>query len=550
MELYDTGIIDAMYLAGLVADGERMTKKQLNAWADGAGHSTMISESTVPLVAAESAYGLELAIQWMGSKKEHVASCGWCTYSRMVAALPDDDLDLEEIEKLLEDVAKRIDRAPNRVRYTMNGFVIAVGSHVKPSGETGQGRGAEDRRGFGEPGRHGVQGAAGFRVHREGRIERKTWPEAENDRMKTRATSRRELLLGAAAFSAHRMFAQERAVNLDKLLSLFDYQAEAEKHISHGAWERIMGASADELTMKWNHEAYEHIRLKPRVLNDVSKLDTRVKLFGQEMAFPIILAPTGAQKFVHPEGDLASVRGAAAAQATICISSSASMKVEDIAHAATGPVWFQLYVQKDRAFTKDLVQRAEGAGCRGLCVTVDSPTFGARNREDRAKDELPARELPNLKGKDYLDPTLSWKDIEWLRGFAKTPIMLKGILNPDDAAIAVKTGIAGIIVSNHGARNLDTVPATIDALPLVIERVEGRVPVIVDGGIRRGTDVIKALARGAAAVQIGRPYLWGLGVAGAEGVTRVVNILRREFEMAMMLMGRPTLASIDKSALW
>lgn len=371
--------------------------------------------------------------------------------------------------------------------------------------------------------------------------------------------SRRELLAqvvgGAAAWGtrgvlAQRAFAQDVKPNYEKLLSLFDFQAEAEKHISHGAWERIMGASADELTMRWNHEAYEHIRLKPRILQDVSKLDTRVKLFGQELAFPIILAPTGAQKFVHPEGDMASVRGAAAANATLCISSSASMKVEDIASVAKGPVWFQLYVQKDRGFTKDLVQRAEGSGCRALCVTVDSPTFGARNREDRAKDELPPRELPNLKGKDYLDPTLSWKDIDWLRGFAKTPIMLKGILNPDDAAIAVRAGVAGIIVSNHGARNLDTVPATIDALPLVIDRVQGRVPVIVDGGIRRGTDVIKALARGAAAVQIGRPYLWGLGVAGAEGVTRVVEILRHEFEMAMMSMGRPTLASIDKSALW
>jgi 4-hydroxymandelate oxidase len=367
--------------------------------------------------------------------------------------------------------------------------------------------------------------------------------------------SRRELLFGAAAAGVCRAFAQAPQAqgpkpNLDKLLSLFDYQAEAEKHISHGAWERIMGASADELTMKWNHEAYEHIRLKPRVLQDVSKLDTRVKLFGQEMPFPIILAPTGAQKFVHPEGDLASVRGAATANATICISSSASEKVEDIARTATGPVWFQLYVQRDRGFTKDLVQRAQQSGCRALCVTVDSPTFGARNREDRVKDELPARELPNLKGKDYLDPTLSWKDIEWLRSFSTVPVLLKGILNPDDAALAVRLGADGIIVSNHGARNLDTVPATIDALPLVIEKVEGRVPVIVDGGIRRGTDVIKALARGATAVQIGRPYLWGLGVAGADGVTRVVNILRREFEMAMMLMGRPTLASIDKSVLW
>ena len=153
-------------------------------------------------------------------------------------------------------------------------------------------------------------------------------------------------------------------------------------------------------------------------------------------------------------------------------------------------------------------------------------------------------------GKDYLDPTLSWKDIEWLRSFAKTPVLLKGILNPDDAEIAVKTGVSGIFVSNHGARNLDTVPATIDALPSVVEKVAGRVPVIVDGGIRRGTDVLKALALGAAAVGIGRPYLYGLGVAGSEGVTRVIQILRKEFEMAMMLTGRPTIASIDRSVLW
>jgi 4-hydroxymandelate oxidase len=361
--------------------------------------------------------------------------------------------------------------------------------------------------------------------------------------------SRREMLISAFGLSAMRLRAQQPA-KLDQLLSLFDFQAEAQKHISHGAWERIMGASADEISMRWNHEAYEHIRLKPHILTDVSKLDTRVKLFGEELPFPIVLAPTGAQSFVYPEGDLESVRGAGAAKAAICISSSASMKVEDVAKAATGPVWFQLYVQRDRGFTRDLVQRAEGAGCRVLCVTVDSPTFGARNREERARAELPKRELPNLKGSDYLDPTLTWKDIDWLRGFAKTPVVLKGVLNPDDAATAVKAGVAGIIVSNHGARNLDTVPATIDALPMVVEKVEGRIPVLVDGGVRRGTDVIKALARGAAAVQIGRPYLWGLGVAGAAGVTRVVDILRREFEMAMMLMGRQTIASIDKTALW
>lgn len=364
--------------------------------------------------------------------------------------------------------------------------------------------------------------------------------------------SRRELLragIGLAAF--HKLYAQSSPqAAMDVLLSLFDFETEAQKHISHGAWARISGGAADELTLRWNHEAYERLRLKPRALVDVSKLDTRVTLFGQEFPYPILLAPTGGQKFVHPEGELAAVRGAAAAKATYVISSSASIRVDDIAKAATSPVWFQLYVQRDRAFTRDLVQRAEDSGCRALEVTVDSPTFGARNREERAKSELPERELPNLKGKDYLDPTLTWKDIDWLRSFARRPVLLKGILNPDDAATAVNAGVAGIVVSNHGARNLDTVPATIDALPLVVDRVHGRIPVLVDGGIRRGTDVLKALALGAAAVQIGRPYLWGLGLAGADGVARVVEILRHEFELAMMLAGRPNLPSIDRSVLW
>jgi 4-hydroxymandelate oxidase len=213
-------------------------------------------------------------------------------------------------------------------------------------------------------------------------------------------------------------------------------------------------------------------------------------------------------------------------------------------------VWFQLYVQRDRGFTRDLVQRAEQVGCRAMCVTVDSPSHGARDREYRWKGELPERPLPNFQGKDYLDPTVTWKDIEWLRSFVKTPLLLKGVMDPDDAEIAVQAGVAGIFVSNHGARNLDTAPATIDALPLVAERVAGRVPVLVDGGIRRGTDVLKALALGATAAGIGRPYLHGLAVGGAEGVTRVVEILRRELELAMMLTGRPTIASIDRSVLW
>ncbi len=318
----------------------------------------------------------------------------------------------------------------------------------------------------------------------------------------------------------------------------------------HGAWARIQGGAADEITLRWNREAWQQIRLRPRILVDVSRLDTRVNLLGQELPFPVLLAPTGAQGLIYPNGDLEVADGAAASQATLVISSSASLRVEEIARHAKGPIWFQLYVQRDRGFTKDLVQRAEDSGCRVLCVTIDSPTHGARDREQRAKGELPVRELPNLPGKDYLDPTVTWKDIDWLLSFARTPVLLKGVLNADDAEAAVKAGVAGIVVSNHGGRNLDTAPATAETLPRIVNRLEGRVPVIVDGGIRRGTDVLKALALGAAAVEIGRPYLHGLGVAGAEGVARVVRILRDEFESAMMLAGCPTLASIDRPLLW
>jgi 4-hydroxymandelate oxidase len=218
--------------------------------------------------------------------------------------------------------------------------------------------------------------------------------------------------------------------------------------------------------------------------------------------------------------------------------------------AATGPAWFQLYVQRDRGFTRELVQRAESAGCRALCVTVDSPNHGVRNREDRAKALLPERPLPNFKGKDYLDPSVTWKDIDWLRSFAKTPVLLKGILDPDDAVAAVAAGVDGIIVSNHGGRNLDTAPATIDALPSVARRVERRIPVLLDGGIRRGTDVLKALALGADAVLIGRPYLWGLAVAGSAGVVSVIEILRKELSIAMALCGRTSIGVLDASVVW
>ncbi len=393
--------------------------------------------------------------------------------------------------------------------------------------------------------------------------------------------TRREALLSAGALAAAGVLpAVQAQSNKSKTESpiaedsgepvcLTDFEPLAKQRMSHLAWEYINGAAADETTVKWNREAYQRMRLKPRVLVDVSKLDTRVTLFGQQHAFPILLAPTAYHRLIVPEGEVATARGAGAAGATMVVSSFSTTAVEEIAGVAKAPLWFQLYAQTDHSFTHDLVQRAEAAGCRALCLTVDSPVAGARNREARVKFELPpGMSLPNLKGitevragashlprgqeifSSILDPELSWKDVEWLSSFAKIPLLVKGVLNPEDADRAVKAGVAGIIVSNHGGRNLDTAPATAEALPPVVEKVAGRVPVLVDGGIRRGTDVLKALALGASAVLIGRPYLYGLAAAGQEGVTSVVNILRREFEMAMALTGRTNLASIDRSVLW
>lgn len=387
-------------------------------------------------------------------------------------------------------------------------------------------------------------------------------------------TSRREALqavsaLAGASLLAPATAASEAAIqeSMAATVNLFDFEPLARSRLPAMAWEYISGGAGDEVTLRWNRESYDRLRLRPRILTDVSKLDTRVTLFGRELQFPILLAPTAYHRMIHSEGELATVKGAGAAGAVMTVSTMATTGVEEIAAAAKQPLWFQLYVQPDRAFTRDLVQRAEAAGCQALVVTVDTPVVGLRNREMRIKFTLPpGMDRPNLKGlktsstshlppeneiySAVLDPKLTWQDIDWLRSFSRVPVLLKGVLNPEDADRAVQAGVAGIIVSNHGSRNLDTLPATIDALPEVVAKVNRRVPVLVDGGIRRGTDVLKALALGANAVLIGRPYLFGLAAGGADGVARVVSILRREFEMAMALTGRTSIASIDASVLW
>ncbi len=336
--------------------------------------------------------------------------------------------------------------------------------------------------------------------------------------------------------------------DLTNYVNLFDFENRASEYMTHYAYEYLASGVADEVTIKWNRQAFDTIKLNPSVLNDVAVLDTKVTLFGQALPYPILVAPTAFHGIMHPEGELATARGASMAETTYVISSYTTTLLEDITKVATQPLWFQVYVRDDREFTKDLIQKAESLGCLALVVTVDTPVAGARNREQRVGFALP--NAPYALGKAIQAKTLTWKDIEWIQSFAKTPVLLKGILNPEDAEKAIQIGASGIVVSNHGGRNLDTVPATIEALPRIAERVNKRVPILMDGGIRRGTDVLKAIALGANAVLVGKPVCYGLACGGAEGVAKVLNILKTEFDMAMALTGRATIAEIDPSVIW
>lgn len=375
-------------------------------------------------------------------------------------------------------------------------------------------------------------------------------------------------LIGATGVRANGVHAlQVRQLSgeppLADAVSVSDLERLARDRMSHMAFEYMAGGAGDEVTLHWNQEALQNLQLRPRVLNDVSTVDTRVTLLGQELPLPILLAPTAYHRLMHPEGELATARAAGRRGTTLIVSSSTTTSIEDIARVATAPLWFQLYLQPERAVTTDVVRRVEAAGCRALCVTVDAPVSGPQNRIRRAGFvlppgfELPMNPFANRRRRETATPDsemepfaarypATWADIEWLQSITRLPVILKGILHPDDADTAVSAGVAAIVVSNHGARNLDTAPATIEVLPEIVARVAGRVPVLVDGGIRRGTDVLKALALGASATLIGRAYLYGLGAAGAEGVTRVLDILRTELEMAMALTGQSSIALLDR----
>jgi isopentenyl diphosphate isomerase/L-lactate dehydrogenase-like FMN-dependent dehydrogenase len=349
-------------------------------------------------------------------------------------------------------------------------------------------------------------------------------------------------------------------------INLFEYEPLAKARLDPAAYDYYAGGAEDELTLRENRAAYARITLRPRVLVDVSRVVTGTTVLGVPVDMPILVPPMAYQRLAAPEGELATARAAGGAGTIMVVSTLATASLEEIAAAASGPLWFQLYVYKDRAVSEALVRRAEDVGYRALVLTVDTPLLGRREADERNGFGLPAHlHMSNFAGRDEarpaepgvsalalhtlaeFDPSLTWEALDWMRSITRLPVVVKGILTGEDADLAARHGATAVVVSNHGGRQLDTAVATIEALPEVAEAVAGRCEVYVDGGIRRGTDVLKALALGARAVFVGRPILWGLAVNGEEGVRHVLELLRRELALDMALAGRPTIESIDRS---
>lgn len=351
-------------------------------------------------------------------------------------------------------------------------------------------------------------------------------------------------------------------------VSIYDFEKLAKEKLSQMAYDYYSSGAHDEITLRENCESYKRIFLKYRVLIDVSKRDLSTEVLGQKISMPIMIAPTAFHKMAHQDGEIAVAKAAGSADTIMILSTLSNSDVEDVVKASSKPVWFQLYVYKDRKVTKELIKRAEAAGCKALVLTVDAPVLGIRERDVRNKFNLPEgitvkNLVPAKKGnlpemddsglsayvQKFLDPSLSWKDIEWLKSITNLPIVIKGIACKEDALLSVRHGADGIVVSNHGGRQLDTCRATIDVLPEVADAVSGKIEILIDGGIRRGTDVIKAIALGAKAVLIGRPVIWGLAVDGEKGVSSVLEIMRKEIDHAMALCGIDSIEKIDKNLI-
>ncbi len=349
---------------------------------------------------------------------------------------------------------------------------------------------------------------------------------------------------------------------------LDDYEALAARALPRGVWAHLAGGGADEHTLRWNRAAFAAVRLKSRVLADMAGAHTRLTLFGQAFDYPILLAPVAHQRLYHDEGEIATARGVSAMRAGHVVSMQSSTAFETIAAASVVPPWCQFYALRDDGLMADLVARVEAAGFAAIVVTGDATVNGLRNHEQRAGfawpdhvravnlpgGALPQPPVPPLPASPlfsgFLREAPNWDTLRLLSRRTRLPVLLKGVMSVEDARRAEGEGVAGLVVSNHGGRVLDTVPATLEALPRVVDAVSDRLPVLLDGGIRRGTDVLKALALGARAVLVGRPYVYGLALGGAAGVAHVLALLRAELEAAMTLTGCRMLTHVTRDVLW
>jgi 4-hydroxymandelate oxidase len=341
-------------------------------------------------------------------------------------------------------------------------------------------------------------------------------------------------------------------------LNIADFERLAAEKLEPGTHGYFAGGAGDERTLRRNADAFEGWELWPRVLVDVSEISTRATVLGAQVEMPILVAPVAFQQLAHPDGEAGMARAAAAAGTVLCLSSLTSTRPAEVAEAAPGGRrWMQVYLFRDRGVTRAMVEEAAESGYEALMLTVDAPYAGRRERDFRSGFQVPAeirapaiegavghRSLTTAEVFELVDPSITWKDLEQLCGDFDLPILVKGLVTGEDAALAVEHGAAGVVVSNHGGRQLDNTPATIDALPEVVEAIDGRIPVLLDGGVRRGTDVAVAVAIGAEAVLVGRPALWGLAVDGEAGARRALEILAAELRLALALLGAP-----DPSAL-
>ncbi len=352
-------------------------------------------------------------------------------------------------------------------------------------------------------------------------------------------------------------------IEMKQLLNIADFAEAARERLPQPVYDYYAGGALDEITLRENSAAYQRIQLWYRVLTGLGPRELETTVLGQKVSMPVLVAPTAFHKLACPEGELAAAAAAKRTGTLFILSSLSNTAMEQVFQAAASPKWFQLYIYKDREITRELIRRAEAAGAEAIVLTVDAPGWGNRERDARNGFQLPPGlavenvapvgkgDFPQVQGSGlaayvntHFEEALSFAHLDWLCATTKLPVMVKGLCRGDDARRCTEHGAQAVAVSNHGGRQLDTCPATIEALPHVVAAVDGACEVYVDGGIRRGSDVVKALARGARAVLVGRPILWGLAVAGEEGAWRVLEILRRELTEAMVLCGCTRLSDI------